>query len=461
MTSQPVDIGSTRQLFVDDHVIDCMRDTRLILHQPKMRNRAIRIDKPWESAGVAYAVMFKDGDTFRAWYRCTPGEDTNKTANACTAYAESDDGVTWHKPSLGIIDYEGSRENNLVIDDPDLVNFSPFLDPHPDVPADERYKGIGRRRVLFTATSPDGLRWTRKSTEPVQTEEPFDSHNIAFCDPWTGKYVMYTRGVKEDGQLGHGINKEFKGGVRWIRRAESEDFQKWKELEPIDTGSAPLEQFYTNSCVPYERAPGLYLMFPSRFVDGRSPTPDWPHPGVSDAVFMSSRDGIHFDRTFMEAFVRPGSDQGNWHERSVYIMRGILETGPAEMSIYMTENWRLPTNCVRRMTLRTDGFASVHAPYGGGEMITKPLVFDGDELRLNVSTSAAGSVRVEVQEESGAPIPGLTLDDCPELFQDQIDLPVTWDSQAHLGDMAGKPVRLRFALCDADLYAMRFVGETT
>ena len=456
MSSKPLNIGSARQLFVDRHLIDALHHTRLVLHRPVMRNRAITIDHPWEKAGVAYAVMFRDGDRFRAWYRCTPGDDTNTTAPSCTAYAESDDGVTWHKPSLGLIEFEGSKDNNLVVRDPDLVNFSPFLDPHPEVPADERYKAIGRRKEIFTATSPDGLRWTRKYLEPVQTEGPFDSHNIAFRDPWTGKYVMYTRGVETEGRLGHGANREFKGGVRWIRRAESDDFLNWTELEPIDTGDAPLEQFYTNSCVPYERAPGLYLMFPSRFVDGRSPTPEWDYPGVSDGVFMSSRDGIHFDRTFAEAFVRPGTDRENWHERSVYIMRGILETGPAEMSIYMTEHWRLPSSCVRRMTLRTDGFVSVQAPYEGGELLTRPVMFDGDELRLNVSTSAAGSVRVEIQDEAGTPIPGFTLDDCPELFHDQIDLPVRWSSDAKLGDLAGKPVRLRFALCDADLYAMRF-----
>jgi hypothetical protein len=57
---------------------------------------------------------------------------------------------------------------------------------------------------------------------------------------------------------------------------------------------------------------------------------DW----FSDAVLMSSRDGRRFDRAFKEAFVRPGPDPDNWHERSIYIMRGILDTGPAEMSLY-------------------------------------------------------------------------------------------------------------------------------
>lgn len=459
MSDLPTVIGSDRQLFVDHHLIETMRDVRLVLHRPVLRERAVIIDHPWERGGLAYAVLLRDGGRFRAWYRCIPGEDTNSTATACTAYAESDDGITWHKPALGIVEYEGSRVNNLVVDDPDLVNFSPFLDDGHDVPVDERYKAIGRRGAIFTATSADGLRWTRATPDPVQTEGPFDSHNIAFRDPWTEKYVMYTRGVQSEGVLGPGATRRFKEGVRWIRRAESDDFVHWTGLEPIDTGSAPIEHFYTNSCVPYERAPGLYLMFPSRFVDGRSPTPDWPYPGVSDGVFMTSRDGIHFDRTFKGAFVRPGPDPDNWHERSVYIMRGLLETGPAELSLYITEHWRLPTTCVRRMTLRTDGFVSVQADYDGGELITRPLVFDGDELRLNLSTSAAGSARVEIQDPSGMPLPGFGLDDCPQLFQDQIDLSVRWDSGAELGTWAGKPVRLRFVLHDADLYAIRFVDR--
>ena len=240
----------------------------------------------------------------------------------------------------------------------------------------------------------------------MQTEGPFDSHNIAFRDPWTGKYVMYTRGIRRDGELGHGATRAFKEGVRWIRRATSDDFVHWSRLEAIETGAAPLEHLYTNSCVPCERARGLYLMFPSRFVDSRSPTPGWPYPGVNDAVLMSSRDGLRFDRLFPEAFVRPGPDPGNWHDRGVYVMRGLLRTGPAELSLYMTEHWRLPTSCIRRLTLRLDGFASVQAPYGGGQFITKPLIFSGDQLRLNMSTSAAGSIRVEVQDETGRPFPG-------------------------------------------------------
>ena len=453
---EPIHIGNTRQLFVDAHLIDSLSDARLVLHPPTRGDPIIEIDKPWEVGGVAYAVLLRDDGLCRAWYRCTPEPDTNSTAKSLTAYVESDDGISWRKPSLGLVEFQGSTDNNLVCDDPDLVNFAPFKDE--DAPPVERYKAIGRRGKIFTAVSPDGLHWT-KHPEPVQTEGPFDSHNIAFLDPWTGNYLMYARGIRKDGMPGHGVEVDFKEGVRWIRRAESDDFLNWSPLELIATDDETLEHLYTNSCVPYERSEGLYLMFPSRFVNARLPTSDWPYPGVSDAVLMSSRDSKYFDRTFKEAWVHPGLDPDNWHERGVYIMRGILDTGPNELSLYMSDHWRLPSNAIRRLVQRKDGFASVQAGYDGGEVLTRPLVFAGNELRLNLSTSAAGSVRVEIQDEGGQPLPGLALADCAEIFQDEIDRPVRWKGDVDLGAVAGRVVRLRFALRDADLYALRFAGE--
>ena len=198
-------------------------------------------------------------------------------------------------------------------------------------------------------------------------------------------------------------------------------------------------------------------MFPSRFVYERMPTPGWPGgTGVDDAVFMSSRDGLRFDRSFMEAFVRPGLDRENWHERSIYVERGILHNAPGEMSLYGMEHKDLPTMRIRRYALRTDGFVSVNAAYSGGEFTTHPLVFTGSELEINYSTSAVGSVRVEVQDAGGRPQPGLSLDDSAEIFGDEIDGVARWNGAPGLAALAGKPVRLRFALRDADLYAFRF-----
>jgi hypothetical protein len=89
-------------------------------------------------------------------------------------------------------------------------------------------------------------------------------------------------------------------------------------------------------------------------------------------------------------------------------------------------------------------------------MVTKPLKFAGKELILNVSTSIAGSVRVEVQREDGKALPGFALADCPEIYGDQIERPVTWKGGADLGALQGQYVRLRFVMKDADVYSLRF-----
>ena len=242
-----------------------------------------------------------------------------------------------------------------------------------------------------------------------------------------------------------------------MRRSTSKDFLNWTPFVDIDTGETPTEHLYTNACVRYERAPGTYVMFPSRFVIDRTPDPDWEHgEGVNDIVFMSSRDGLHFDRSFKEAFVRPGLDQRNWHERGIYMEVGILQTSPEEMSLYGMDHKGTPSMRILRYGLRTDGFVSVNAGYKGGEFMTKPFVFVGNELELNYSTSAVGSVKVEIQDDRGNALPGFTLDECPEMFADLIEGKVAWEGGGDVSSLAGKPVRLRFTLMDADLYAFKF-----
>ena len=125
------------------------------------------------------------------------------------------------------------------------------------------------------------------------------------------------------------------------------------------------------------------------------------------------------------------------------------------------ENWRLPSVRISRYTLRTDGFVSVNAGFAGGGFTTPALVFEGDELELNYATSAVGSVRVEVQDAGGGPLPGFALDTCPEIFGDEIEGVVRWADGGDVGALAGRPVRLRFVMKDADVFAFRFREKGT
>jgi hypothetical protein len=177
----------------------------------------------------------------------------------------------------------------------------------------------------------------------------------------------------------------------------------------------------------------------------------------SDAVLFSTRGGSLYDRTFLESSQRPGIGSENWVSRSNYPAWNVVQTGPAEMSFYVNKNYGQPTAHLTRYALRLDGFASVHAGYAGGELLTTPLRFRGKALEINFSTSAAGSVRAEVQDLSGKPLPGFSLAESRELIGDEIARVVSWKGGADISRIAGQPVRIRFALKDADLFSYRFV----
>jgi len=179
---------------------------------------------------------------------------------------------------------------------------------------------------------------------------------------------------------------------------------------------------------------------------------------------MSSRDGVQFTR-WPEAFIRPGPERsGTWSYGHQFVAWHLVETassyapdGPNELSFYTAENfWLKPGTNMRRYTLRLDGFVSIQAPLSGGECLTQPITFEGSELRLNFASSIAGEIRVEIQNTDGSPLPGFALDDCEPIYGDTIDRTVVWRGSPDLAALAGQPVRLRFVLHDADLYAYRF-----
>jgi hypothetical protein len=126
------------------------------------------------------------------------------------------------------------------------------------------------------------------------------------------------------------------------------------------------------------------------------------------------------------------------------------------MSLYFVEGYRTDDVRIRRGVLREDGLVSVHARFDGGQFVTRPLVFAGNTLTLNCSTSAAGSVRVELQDFQGHPISGYALGDCEEIYGDELARIVSWNNYADVSSLAGRTIRLRLELRDADLFSLRF-----
>lgn len=463
VASDPVAIGNRRELFVDGLLIDRLDRVRLKLHEPRPGGVAVKFNGPADERFCFYTTVLKDGDKYRMYYRGHPGTDWLKSV---TCYAESVDGKTWTKPKLGLVEVNGSRDNNAIL--PTGEAFGPFIDRRPGIPADERFKAnmIARSNKgligLTGYVSGDGIHW-RKVKEGLLLRRSlpnhFDSQNVMFWSDEEKCYVLYAR--------------HFVGGKRATVRATSRDFLNWSDFTMMtysDTKSTtPSQHLYTNQTQPYYRAPHIYISLPGRFQAGRRVLSDAQaksinaHTGgggvkdIADGVLLSSRAGSTlYDFNFRESFVRPGIGYRNWTSRNNYPACGVVPTGPHEMSLYVQRHYGQKSAWLERMTLRTDGFVSVKAPYDGGELVTKPLTFSGQRLALNHSTSAAGSVRVEIQDAAGRAIDGFSANDCEEIIGDEIERVVRWKPGSNVGSLAGQSVRLRFVMKDADLYSFQF-----
>jgi len=460
----PIEIGTRRELFVDRALIEQVNGVELRLHPPQPAGIALRLDRPWEGIVSGYVTVLRDGERFLMYYRGRPSTsrgDASKEAQEVSCMAESRDGINWSRPNLRLHEVSGTRDNNVFLVEPKTVthNFCPFLDTQPGVPAEERFKAVGGTGSggLFGYLSGDGIHWQPVSERPLITKGYFDSQNIVFWSQHEQSYLCYFR--------------TFRKGVRWVARATSSDFRNWSEPVEMEFANAPPEHIYISQTQPYFRAPHIYLGLAARFNPGRRALTDEQVRALdldnprnyaelkdddSDAVLLSSRGGNRYDRTFLESFIRPGLDPRNWVARANYPALGLIQTSGQELSLFVVRQYGQPSIHVERMSLRLDGFASAHAPYAGGELLTKPFVFDGSELEINFSTGAAGYIRVELQDENGKAVPGFALSDGPEMIGDSIERVVRWRSGNDMRALKGKPVRLRFVMKDADLFSYRF-----
>lgn len=480
----PVDIGSRRELFVDNTVIGTLRGGAS-LHLFEMtpattetNDVAIIHNADWEGSWCRFAKYVQDQGVVKAWYMGHHHDARNpggKGGRIC--YAVSRDGKQFEKPTLGIFNWFGVTANNILFDDNTFKgkdgkrlhgqNFSCFIDTNPATPPEARYKGVTGMgghcgpTGLYAMQSADGIRWQVASDGPIVSNKfSLDSPNQGFWDAERKRYAVYLRDlVNRDGESGLGA-KEWK---RSILVTFSEDFVRWTEPQMLSyqyndgrqAGVAPIDHLYTNEIKPYKRAPHIYLGFPARF-NG------WVEP-----MFMSSRDGLHFYRWMEHPMIARSAPADRDKNRSNHLWQEMIELPeePRTYSMYASENLGIkgphPDGSfprVRRFTIRKDGFVSVRADKEQGELLTKPLLFKGETLTVNYNARLTenGSVRVEILDDQQRPVPGFTSADCDPLVGDEIDATVTWKGRAEVRSLAGKTVHLRFVLKSADLFSLRF-----
>ncbi len=518
----PIEIGARLELMVDDFLIARLSGgAALRLNLPVPREVALFTDRPWEGNSCTSFAVFQDGDIYRMYYLGRQFVTTEAGLDEAphpdfVCYAESSDGISWERPELGLVEFNGSSRNNIILSSEDspcpVRAFAPFKDTNPAVAADARYKAWAVRIPRLDGAAPrpghsaevpdglhalksaDGIRWTSMCDKPVIADGLLDSQNLAFWDSVRGEYRDYHRNefrIERTGEEPYGAQVRAGApgaGVRGsrhgrdLRTATSSDFVNWNEPDYVDYTQGRSDEIYNNAIVPYFRAPHIFVGFPTRYIDYgwseavehlpelgerrlRAGVSERYGSALTDAMFMSSRDGNTFNM-WQESFIRPGlRPQDSWVYGDAFPGWGIVTTpspfdgAPDELSIYVSEGyWRGESMNLRRYTLRVDGFASVQAPLSGGELVTKPLIFAGNRLRVNFSASAAGSVQVEIlRDQMNEPVAGFELDECVELLGDDLERVVRWSGGPDVSSLQGVPVRLRFVLRDADLYAFQFV----
>lgn len=464
VAEQPIDVGHERQVFLDGRFVAKSRGVELVVNRPRITGEKLIVcDKPWEQfyAG-GYMSVLQEGDLLRMWYECG---DQNGFGGVAYAYSD-DGGATWHKPSLGIIDYEGSTDNNLVNEG---LHGSTVFHLQPDYPEGYRYgMFIGNPNSLYI--SKDGYRWEKFGDEPYldlskitntsrMNTFHLDSQNVMFWDDDKHKYVIYPRlNLKPSQTLDDSFGRTF----GYAESDTLEGFTLPSIVFQRDDKDPPNLDFYTSAAVKYPYATDAYYMFPAAYYHLPSP----PHPrndGPLDLQFAASRDGQGWTRPDRRPIVRQGFD-GQWNSGAHYAGYGMTRHGD-ELSIYFVaqdithaeyKKRGYIRGTITRAIYRLDGFMSLDVSYQGGEVTTPMIVHEGDELVLNADCSAGGWIKVVLLDESGIPIEGFSGEDCDIVEGNAVDLVVKWGGQPDASATAGRPIRMQFIMRDTKLYGFHW-----
>jgi hypothetical protein len=474
-------------LLFDDTAVARKRNVALTLNPPQRdADPVIRPDQPWESVGIfgdSCASVVDDDGKVRLWYAApypaaanggpvlTPAEikgmdektlnDARSAARLLLCYAESDDGVHFTKPPLGLIDYEGNPTNIVYTG---RCGGTVFIDP--TAPPAKRYKmihGHGPRlphirkgsdlppvniyHAIYGSWSRDGIHWKTSDT-PIMPWYT-DTTNVAYWDDERMHYAAFCRyNVGKTYQRGRTIGEP--DGWRWraIGRSVSRDFFKFPKpkviCEPTEAEALPKAtgiDYYNSAAMKYPFAPSSYFLFSS----------DFNHATDQLEVHLAtSRDGIHYTR-WKKPFIGLGHD-GSFDCRRTYMVTGIVRRGNELWMYYLGQNTRHGrkepkppyAGGIGRVRLRLDGFVSQDAGEEKGWLLTEPVRLHGDTLAVNADIGVRGGMKVELRSADNKALPGFGPRDADPLSGNNVAHPVTWRGNSSLKPLRSRTVRLRF-----------------
>ena len=505
--SDVLKIGTQKQLFVDDYVIESIEPGVISLMNQPLKyagNPVLEMDRCWEAdmhfANSTSVIYDKEEKLFKIWT-----ETVNYNwSDTLLAYYVSNDGIHWEKPLTGQFDYhspwcrgEPSRKHNFLR--PGVHRPGVFKDPHENDPA-KKYKTLYSPRAMrgqpretrkgtWAAYSADGIHWKDYLAEVNPVFLSNDTHQVVFWDPHRDKYVTHIRlkpPLFKDNPRMWGRDRQ--EGVRTPGLATSDDFLHWnapKDMrDPVEVNKefillAPDEDdtpatrgFYSLETLLYE---GVYIGFPTPYhnyplLDSNLPPTGGnarsPWIDTIDVQLAFSRDGKAWQRVGNRRPFIPNGPAGSYDAGMVYISQApTVREDLCEIWIYYlglrkghgaVNRGENQEGAISLARLRLDGFVSLSA--GKGAVTTKPLEFEGNRLRINASTAGdQGSVYVEILDpQKGQPLAGFARDDSDVFQGDRVRHTVTWRNEGDLSGLGGKSVRLRFHLERAKLFSFQF-----
>ena len=431
--------------------------------------------KTWEARfdNVYPSVIYdQDEGLFKCWYKCFIVDEASvKTPLAQRPklpyfggqreegllYASSRDGISWEKPSLGLIDFVGSRANNIVMRRAThgIHAGGVLKDPRAADPA-RRYKFIHRNPRagrMATCFSADGLRWSQPALWR-EHDAVGDTHNNAIWSPELEKYIGITRGWS-DGPF---------QGLRTVLRSESADFLHWSEPVEIMRGGDAHDQIYS---MPIIRYAGLYIGLPAIFHKGDEQAADWD---TVDTELACSADSVNWQRICPgQPLIPRGAGrypEGETDCGCVYAAAPLVGVNgySEKILIYyggsngLHNNWR--ESSLNLATLAIDRFAGF-APRDKkaiAMLTTVPLRRGADRITVNAHIAPGGSIRAALLDSAGSPVSGCALEDCQPIKAGGIACALRWEGSPWQGGRhsaaPGETLRLVFALDNAALYAI-------
>jgi hypothetical protein len=476
-----------RNLFVDDVQIDSMKKVTRTLHVPARaeENPVLTPDLPWEGSIVLQpgtVIYDEDEHVFKMWYNSL-ATASKPDIQELLLYATSKDGIHWEKPQLNIVDFHGSKANNVFLNWCSW-NHSVIKD-NSDIDASKRYKlaywnwKTAGKEGVWVAFSPDGIHWSVYENNPVIPMAASGDTFSVMEDPGTHEFWMYHKSA-----ISSQPASVFGGAsLRKVARVVSKDFVHWKDdeivLEP-DTLDQPDTEFYGLSPFPYGNQ---YLGFL------------WVLHTYSqqiDVQLVSSRDGLAWDRSVHRrvflplGFVRNGyNGRGFDSEMIMSIAPPTVKDGKLWM-YYSGFNVKHNSTQSEEVlddrylgqiglaSLPTDGFISLDAT-SQGQVVMKPTLVRASQFHLVAITRAfsdashsyskdwselygnvangEGEVRVELEGEDGKAIAGFSAEDCDSIKGAIADHTVTWGGKSDITSLRGRNVRIKFVLKNASIFS--------